>query len=321
MGIVWSKLKGSDPSRSKSPSTSIKKWHGLVFPVNFLHCDDKIFDGDYQPEEEELEDESQVYTNNDTITFIGQARFTPQYLMMGIFKRFKVKFVPQNVVLKVNCYPNIAICIKLSGSKEENAMVKFLCCKLIADQKRMEFYNKIALKVRNQDSRIDECQGNQIQIKVLTLNGKRMPFKVDPTATIYELKLRIQNRERISPDQIRIIFQGKEVDNDRRTLADYGIGDEDTVHTVFDSKLLTSNRMRGGKGSFLDLTREMLCPICQQLLFAPVVLNCKHIFCQHCIGEAREEERKAKRKDKCPYCFCKGKSPGVPFHRITSQYS
>ena len=260
MGKVWSKLKGSDPSRSESPSTSTKKWHGLVFPVSFLHCDEKIFDGDYQPEEEEFEEESQVYTNNDTITFIGQARFTPQYLMMGIFKRFKVKFVPQNVVLKVNCYPNIAICIKLSGSKEENAMVKFLCCKLIADQKRMEFRNKIELKVRNQDSRSDECQGNQINIKVLTLNGKRMPlcllFKVDPTATIYELKLRIQDREGIFPDQIRIIFHGKEVDSDEQTLADYGIGDEDTVHTVFDSKLLTSNRMRGGKGSFLVVPRD-----------------------------------------------------------------
>ena len=50
MGIVLSKLNGCYPSRSESISTSTKKgtpkkWHGLVFPVSFLHCDDKIFDG------------------------------------------------------------------------------------------------------------------------------------------------------------------------------------------------------------------------------------------------------------------------------------
>ena len=207
--------------------------------------------------------------------------------MMGIFERFKVKFVPQNVVVKVNCYPKIAICIKLSGSKEEKAMVKFLCCKLIADQKRMEFYNKIELKVKNhKDSFDDECEENQFKIEVLTLTGNRMPFKVDPTTTFYELKLRIQVREGIFPDQIRIIFDGKEVDYDGRTLAYFGIGDKATINMLLCS--------RGCFGlSSLDLALEMVCQICKKLLFKPVVLNCTHSFCQHCIGES---------KDVCPSC-------------------
>ena len=107
-----------------------------------------------------------------------------------------------------------------------------------------------------------------------------MPFKVDPTTTFYELKLRIQVREGIFPDQIRIIFDGKEVDYDGRTLAYYGIGDKATIDMVLCS--------RGCFGlSSLDLALEMVCQICKKLLFKPVVLNCTHSFCQHCIGESK----------------------------------
>ena len=44
--------------------------------------------------------------------------------------------------------------------------------------------------------------------------------------------------------------------------------------------------------SLSDLVVDCIlnCPICQQLLFALVTLNCSHNFCQHCIGEWREKQ-------------------------------
>ena len=102
----------------------------------------------------------QVYSKTGTITFIGNASdawFTwgtrvnhLDDLIVGLFERFMVKFVPQNVVVKVNCYPKIAICIRLSGSKEETAMVNFLLYgNYFSDEekKKREFRKPIELKV------------------------------------------------------------------------------------------------------------------------------------------------------------------------------
>ena len=181
------KLNISGASRSKFFSTTTKKWHGLVLPVSYL-----LYNGIlYQPEEEEFEDKSQVDLNAGTITFIGKASLPDiARLLSSIekeFENFEVKFVPQNVVVKVNCYPNIAICIKLLGSKEENAMIDFLSRELIAYQKKMEFYNKIELKVKNEkDSGRNECEINQ-QMFIVKFNNETMFFKVEPNTTIYEI--------------------------------------------------------------------------------------------------------------------------------------
>ena len=54
--------------------------------------------------------------------------------------------------------------------------------------------------------------------------------------------------------------------------------------------------------SLSDLVVDCIlnCPICQQLLFAPVTLNCSHNFCQHCIGEWREKQEEVEKT--CPSC-------------------
>ena len=48
--------------------------------------------------------------------------------------------------------------------------------------------------------------------------------------------------------------------------------------------------------SILHLAGILKCPICLELLFAPVVLNCSHTFCQLCIGIWKKE------KNTCPFC-------------------
>ena len=79
-----------------------------------------------------------------------------------------------------------------------------------------------------------------LQIHVKTLTGRKLTFTFEPDTTILAVKAALQEKEGIVADQIRLIFSGKQLADDKTIESYAGLVSGQTIHMVL--------QLRGGRG-------------------------------------------------------------------------
>jgi len=134
---------------------------------------------------------------------------------------------------EIFCQEGKEICMdSITIPSYSDVMDSFITNIMVCEKKKIQLdYNEISY------DKICEEIVPGFKIICKTLSNKSIYLPASPLFTIAKLKVMLQHFEGVPPDQARLIFAGKQLEDDK-TISYYNILDDSTIHIVL--------RLRGG---------------------------------------------------------------------------
>lgn len=111
-----------------------------------------------------------------------------------------------------------------------------------------EYLNKVIEEIRQAK--------NKICLQCKSLTGKTTTLEVTPNITVEIVKYLYQRAEAIPPDQVRLLFAGKQLENDL-TLESYNISKDTTLHVCMRLSGGMFHETSGRNGNYQPLKENM----------------------------------------------------------------